>query len=107
MGLISSSLNGTSPDMENDPKQNEEQYEKMFMKIGRDFVHRNDLALILDEFVLRLSAVSPTIALAFSDDPVDSTNNSGAMEMAQIYKQILDNGEDGSQRFQDLIDLSE
>tara|TARA_Y100001970_G_C14252961_1_gene873157 strand:+ start:1066 stop:1389 length:324 start_codon:yes stop_codon:yes gene_type:complete len=107
MGIISSSMNGESPDFENDPKGKEEEYEKLYMKIGRDFVHRDDLALILDSLVIRLSELNPQIAISFSDNPIDYSVDSGAMEKAQIYKQILDTGEDGSKRFKDLIDLSE
>ena len=107
MGLISSSLKGETPDIENDPQKKEEDYERLFMKIGRDFVHRDDLTRIFNQFTARLALTNPLIALAFADDAPDASQNSGAMAQAAIYKSILDRGEDGSKRFEDLIDLSE
>ena len=47
MGLLADSAAGEGPDPGEDPVKKEEDYEKMFMKIGRDFVHKSDFDSII------------------------------------------------------------
>jgi len=104
MGLIKSAVEGEEPeDEENDPAAIEEKYEKLFMKIGRDFVHRDDFVRVVGEILELL------IANGIADDKtsVGEFSIPGAHSRAVEYKEILDSGEDGSKIYEDLIDLSD
>lgn len=77
----------------------EEQYEKIFPKIGRDFVYREDLEQILSEILLRVDPLG-----TFG---IDLSYNLGARRKALEYKELLDSGRDGSEIYRDLIDLDD
>ena len=80
-------------------KDNEKQYEKMFPKIGRDFVHKKDLENILQQF---LQLIDPMGLL-----PINTSDDSEARKRAQEYKDFLDADKDGSKIYKDLINLDE
>lgn len=107
MGLLKDSARGESPDLENDPVRAEENYERLFMKIGRDFVHKDDLERVVRDLTGKISLISSRFAELLEDDPVDTKSNLGALERAFIYKVYLDEGKDGSKVYPDLIDLSD
>lgn len=77
----------------------EETYEKLFPKIARDFVYRGDYAR--DQQQVRI-LIDP-IGLS----PINFNSNVEARLKALEYKSVLDSGRDGSQIYEDLIDLSE
>ena len=104
MGLFKSAVEGEEPeDEENDPAAIEEKYEKLFMKIGRDFVHRDDFVRVIGEIIELL------ISVGGADDQTDVGEFSipGAQNRAVEYKEILDSGEDGSKIYEDLIILND
>ena len=68
----------------------------MFPKIGRDFVHKEDLELLLNEI---LSLLDPT-----GLTPID-IGTAGALGRAKEYKDCLDNDKNGNDLYKDLIDL--
>ena len=107
MGLLADSANGESEDPSSDPVKREEDYEKLFMKIGREFVHKSDLEGILTEMIDRIAEVSPNLGDALTDPPLDTARNMGALIQAGMYKHFLDEGIDGSEIFQDLMKLDE
>jgi hypothetical protein len=78
---------------------NEEMYERLFPKIGRDFVYKEDLKRILREMML--------VSDPAGENPVDYDSDTEARKRAYEYKQILDSGVDGSTRFVDLIELDD
>lgn len=86
-------------DSSNESGELEEQYMKMFPKIGRDFVHREDLEAILAQ-VMRL--LDPLGA-----NPIDFSNDSEARSRAKEYKAFLDQDEDGSSTYKDLIKIED
>lgn len=93
-------LNRAAGEEEADEFQSlEEQYEKLFPKIGRDFVYKEDLFRILDNI---MSVLDP---LGLS--PIDFTSDQEAKKRAREYKSLLDSGKDGSKRFKDLIDMDD
>lgn len=87
---------------EEEPNQNpvnEELYEKLFPKIGRDFVYKEDLRRMLSQ----IQALIDPLGL----NPIDFNSDEEARLRALEYKAVLDSGADGSKRFRDLIDLDD
>ena len=91
-------LKGEEPDASTDPASVEEMYERMFPKIGRDFVHRDDLMDILSALLL---------LLGLSEEEIDLSIDSSARARAEEYRSLLSSGQDGSQIYPDLIDLGD
>lgn len=91
-------IRGEEPDSENDPGSIEETYERLFPKIGRDFIHRDDFVEILSD-ILSL--------IGLEQDEVNLYLNSSAIARAIEYKSILESGDDGSEIYSDLIDLGD
>lgn len=96
MGFLKKAAN---EEEENPSKGLEEQYERMFPKIGRDFITRADFITIMRRLMM---IVDPT-----GQFPVDFSENAWAMAKAVEYKVVLDSGEDGSKIYTDLINLDE
>ena len=78
----------------------EELYKKLFMKMGRDFVHKDDLLNILR---LILSFIDPA---GISIGALSNFDSLEAKQRALQYKQDLESG-DSARKYQDLIDLDE
>lgn len=78
---------------------NEELYERLFPKIGRDFISRRDFVAIMQ----RVMAVIDPAGLS----PIDLEDDSEARTLALEYKTLLDEGRDGSETYVDLIDLED
>lgn len=79
--------------------QLEEQYERLYPKIGRDFVHRKDLEKLLAGI---LSIIDPMRL-----NPFDLLDDTEARQRALEYKSFLDRDFDGSKIYKDLIKLDE
>lgn len=77
----------------------EEQYERLYVKMGRDFVHKNDLVNILNQI---LELVDP---LRLSQ--IDLSDDSEARKRALEYKTFIEDQRDGSKVYNDLIDLDD
>jgi len=77
----------------------EETYEKLFPKIGRDFVYKEDFYRVIHE-ILALADPTGFIGINLTDD-------FEARRRALIYKSFLDQGKDGSKVYKDLVDLEE
>ena len=91
-------IRGEEPDSENDPASIEETYERLFPKIGRDFIHRDDFVEIISDILLLLGV---------EQDEVNLYLESSAIARAMEYKSILESGDDGSEIYSDLIDLGD
>ena len=76
----------------------EEMYMKLYMKIARDFVHKDDLHRILNDLLESLD-------LAEEIDFDEAT--SSAEQRAEEYKHFLETDQAGSDHYPDIIDLSE
>jgi hypothetical protein len=79
--------------------QLEEMYEKLFPKIGRDFIYKEDLLRVVQQI---LSIIDPT---GISSSLI--LNDIGARKKALEYKNLLDSGKDGSKIYKDLINLDD
>lgn len=91
-------IRGEEPDSENDPASIEETYERLFPKIGRDFIHRDDFVEIISDILL---------LLGIEQDEVNLYLNSSAIARATEYKSVLESGDDGSEIYSDLINLGD
>lgn len=101
-GFLRSSADGEEPDPENEGAGLEKMYLKLFPKIGRDFVHHEDLIRVivhlLDLLEVDPVAISHFLALAQKE---------AAIHRALEYKRFLDMGEDSNAIYQDLINLDD
>ena len=96
MGFLTRNANMEEPD----PNiQREELYEKMFPKIARDFVYREDFMKIVDAI---MKVIDP-----FGLVPVDFAATVEARKKALEYKTVLDSGLDGTKIYKDLINLDD
>lgn len=95
MGFLKDSMN--QDDSDEPGADLEEQYERLFPKMGRDFVHKDDL-----EKMLR---VIMTLLDPLGLNPLNSSDDSEARKKAVQYKNVLESGKDGSKLFKDLIEL--
>jgi len=86
-------------DSSDEGSQLEQQYLKLFPKIGRDFVHREDLIGILQQL---MDLVDPA-----GINPVNLSDDSEARQRAKEYKAFIDESKDGSKVYKDLIRLEE
>ena len=90
---------------QNNKQQLEEQYEKTFGKIARDFVHIEDMQEILDkifQFMLTISISNVGVSV-----PALKLNNSRARSKGIVYKDVIETGKNGSKLFVDLIKIDE
>lgn len=84
---------------ENGVSRLEEQYMKMYMKIGRDFVHKDDFKRIIEEILDHLDIDDFEITLDQSD--------ASARQRAEEYKHFLSTSQAGSDHYPDLLNLDE
>ena len=81
-------LNGTSSS-ETRELQLEEQYERLFKKIARDFVSREDLKVILEDFVEALKESSPVLKEALEEQELDFDEISNSRRISKEYARNL------------------
>ena len=74
-------------------------YEKLFSKIGRDFLHVEDFQRIIVEI---LEHIDPSLV-----EEIDLYSMESAMLRATEYKDFLESDIDGSTVYEDLINLDE
>lgn len=67
----------------------EEQYEKLFKKIARDFVSREDLKTILEDFVEALKESNPRIKEALEEQELDFDEISNSRKISKEYSKNL------------------
>lgn len=94
MGFLSRSAKGEDAELDG----NEELYRELFAKIGRDFVYKDDLKLILSAM---LAAINPLLVGA-----VELSSDIEATKRARLYKKLLDEG-DTTKKFKDLINMDD
>jgi hypothetical protein len=80
-------------------KRMEEHYERLFPKIGRDFVSKRDFLNIMQKVLWLLEKPE-----AFM---IDLEEDSEARSLAGQYKELLDSGKDGTKIYTDLINLDD
>lgn len=90
MGFLTKAARG---DEEGGNSSQEEMYMELFAKIARDFVHREDLKLILLELLVELGLESV----------VSTDVQTGARERAKEYRSMASQGKLGNEVYPDLI----
>jgi len=78
----------------------EETYERMFAKIGRDFVTIEDLQALINE----LKVLIATLGLPLPNLLVKNTNG---MAKALLYKATVEEGRDGTKLYTDLVKIDD
>ena len=100
MGFLKDSMDDKEPDQEEqDASSLELTYQRLFMKIGRDFVHVDDFVSVIEEI---LQIVDPN-----NQYKVEPRENASAMTTAAVYKQMLEDGNSSDMVVHDLIILDE
>ena len=102
MGFLKDTANNRAPDEEDeasDPKALEETYQRLFMKIGRDFVSREDFVSVITAI---MDLVDPE-----GIEEVDPWENGATMSKAADYRDLIRQGKSASMQHLDLIDLSD
>lgn len=89
--FLKRNINQEDPDEE---EELEEQYKKLFKKIGRDFVTRDDLKTIIS---LIMELIDPLNVMGLDID------DSEARSLAERYENLLKKGKDGGESYRDLI----
>lgn len=83
----------------------EEQYERMFPKIGRDFVTKEDLQDVLDVLQVTLNILASFTGGAAVGRL--TLSEAKAMTKALLYKDIVESGKDGTKLFKDLVKIDD
>ena len=96
MGFLTSSAK--EEDRGSSRREDEELYEKLFAKIGRDFISKRDFVNIMERV---LALIDP-----LGVNPVDLSQDAEARALAQEYKAMLDSGKNGARRYKDLVDMN-
>ena len=84
----------------------EETYERLYPKIGRDFVHIDDVKELLEKIniILHFLAVSNALPPQLANLEILPTH---ALSKAIMYKDTVEGGKDGSKIFKDIIKIDE
>jgi hypothetical protein len=102
MGFLKDTANNRAPDEEDEAKDLkvlEETYQRLFMKIGRDFVSREDFVSVINAI---MDLVDPE-----GIEEVDPWENGATMSKAADYRDLIRQGRSASMQHLDLIDLSD
>lgn len=67
----------------------EEQYEKMFSKIARDFITKEDFKDIMIALLQRISLTNPALANSLISDPIVLSFEDNAIKKSQEYKENI------------------
>lgn len=96
MGLLSRAAKDEEPDTSGNQ---EETYERLFPKIGRDFVYREDLKAMLRDIMFVLDPLGLS--------PIDLDRNSAGKALALEYKNNIESGRIPKNKYTDLIILDD
>jgi 3-oxoacyl-[acyl-carrier-protein] synthase III len=96
--FLKRAIRGEEPDSQNDPAVVEESYYRMFPKMGRDFLHRDDFAEIMRQVLM---------AVGITEDDIDLYLIDNAIARAMEYRSILSSGDADAGIYADLIDLED
>ena len=94
-------MDGKAPteDDNKDPKALEETYQRLYMKMGRDFIHVDDFFEVIENII---EIIDPD-----KSHNIQARMNSGVMTKAAFYKKLIDSGDSADMQPFDLIDLTE
>ena len=109
MGLLKKLADGHEPSAKaSQDSYLEEQYERLFPKIGRDFLYREDFESIINEVLRRISLFVPNFHSFSLSQGINLKNNTEAISRALEYKKNLNQRNLLKRaKYKDLIDLSD
>lgn len=81
----------------------EEQYEKMFSKIARDFLTKEDFKDIMMAFLQKISLTNPTLVNSLISDPVVLSFEDNAIKKSQEYKENVRKPIHKRHKYKDII----
>ena len=102
MGFLKDTAKNYAPDEEEsskDPKALEEVYQRLFMKIGRDFITREDFVSVIEQII---SVIDPE-----GIENIDPWEMGGTMNKAADYRDLIRQGKSSKMQYLDLIDLTD
>lgn len=99
-GFLQRSSDGE--DAEEEGSALEEQYMKMFPKMGRDFVHKDDLKAFVRELLFLLVQLNPSVLASGL-----SVDDYHAIIRAKEYQSLLEQNKLGTALYDDLIIMDE
>lgn len=82
---------------------NEELYERLFPKIGRDFIYREDF----EEVISQILELINRSQIGGVNTVINFKSNAKAVLKASEYKAVIESGKDGSKIYKDLIKIDE
>ena len=103
MGLLKDSHDGKEVDPSADPEEKEKEYEELFLKMGRDFVTKEDFVDIMNTFVNRLTQGSTSWGNRLRN--INFSQDTQARAKALVYKDFVENEKDGVETFA-IFDLA-
>jgi hypothetical protein len=81
----------------------EAEYQKLFKKIARDFVTREDLDVILSDFVELLFETNEEFEESFEENPIDFSRKEKALSLAKEYSANLKIPTFARKQYKDII----
>lgn len=81
----------------------EEQYEKIFSKIARDFLTKEDFKDIMIALLQRISLTNPSLANSLISDPIVLSFEDNAIKKSQEYKENVRKPIHKRRKYKDII----
>jgi len=103
MGFLSKMSKGEVLESAEEQNYIEELYQKLFVKIARDFVVKEDFQQMQYEFLQRLFLVSPMLFQSVQNESLNLNNSDNAIKKAQEYKENLKRPFHKRRKYKDII----
>ena len=103
MGFLSKMSKGEVLESAEEQNYIEELYQKLFVKIARDFVVKEDFQQMQYEFLQRLFLVSPMLFQSVQNENLNLNNSDNAIKKAQEYKENLKRPFHKRRKYKDII----
>jgi len=94
-------LNKEDNDYQKDDNELEEMYQRMYKKMARDFVHREDLKEILNQIFLGLGSANQAFAFLFKEVDVEILFDN-AIDKAIEYRENLSKPRNKRKKYKDV-----
>ena len=103
MGMFSKLYNNEDASFDDEDRDLEELYQKLFKKIARDFVYKRDLSDHFDNFILGLERNSPELASSLRADSVFLEYQAAILQAVE-YKENLKKPKNKRIKYKDVDD---
>jgi hypothetical protein len=103
MPFLSNLNKGETLDSASDDTVNEEQYQKLFKKIARDFLTKEDFRQILSEVLSQLAVSNPTALISISSSLSSLDDQNAAKSIAIEYEKNINTASNKKKKYKDII----